>query len=163
MTVDREIPRTSATCALREPAEISKLHDPALLRIDGHELLERPIERQHVAVARRHRANAIVQRHAHRAAEALAAALSLRVIDQDAAHHLRRHAEEVRAVLPDDALLADEPQVGLVNERRRLQRVLDPFAAEVGRGPPPELVVDHLHQVVARFQVTSDPRPAADR
>ena len=33
-----------------------------------------------------------------------------RVIDQDPAHHLRRNAVEMRATLPDDSLLPDEPQ-----------------------------------------------------
>ena len=38
-----------------------------------------------------------------------------RVVDQNAAHHLRRDSEEVRSILPDDALLPDEPQIGFMD------------------------------------------------
>ena len=55
-----------------------------------------------------------------------------RVIDQDAPHHLRRHAEEVRAILPVDAILAGESDVRLVDQGGGLQRVVWPFAAQIG-------------------------------
>ena len=75
------------------------------------------------------RADAIVQWHSHRATKTFPAALAFRVIDEDAAHHLRRDSEKVRAILPDDALLPDEPQICLVDKRGWLKRVVFPFAA----------------------------------
>jgi hypothetical protein len=43
------------------------------------------------------------------------------VIDQDPSHHLRRHAEEMRAILPPHALLPYKAKVRLVHERGRLE------------------------------------------
>ena len=57
-----------------------------------------------------------------------------RVVDQDAPHHLRGDAEEVRATLPGDAILAGEPEVRLVDQGGGLQRVVRPFAAKIRRG-----------------------------
>jgi hypothetical protein len=45
------------------------------------------------------------------------------VIDEDPAHDIRRDAEEVRAALARQVPLIDQPQVCLVDKRRRLQRV----------------------------------------
>ena len=45
-------------------------------------------------------------------------------------HHLRRDAEEVRADLSRHAPLADQAQVGPVDERRRLQGMAGPLATE---------------------------------
>ena len=91
--------------------------------------------------------------------------MSSRVIDQDPAHHLRRNAVEVRAILPDDALLPDQSQIRLVDECRRLKGVVRPFAAEIGSRAPPELLVDQGHQFLACLEVAFAPRPqqAADR
>ena len=57
------------------------------------------------------------------------------MIDEDAAHRPGRDREEVRPVLPADVPLVDEPHIGLVNERRRLQRVVRTFTAEVAARP----------------------------
>jgi hypothetical protein len=61
------------------------------------------------------------------------------VVDEDATHHLGRDAQEMGAVLPDDALLIDEAQVGLVNERGGLERVPRLLPAQEGGGLLPEV------------------------
>jgi hypothetical protein len=63
------------------------------------------------------------------------------MVDEDAPHHLRRDPEELCAILPGGALI-DESQIGLIDQRRRLQCVIPPFASQVGGGPPVEFVVD---------------------
>ena len=83
------------------------------------------------------------------------------VIDEDAAHHLRRHREEVRAILPGDAVLPHEPHERLVNQRRGLQRVVGPFAAQIRAGPSLQFAVDDRHQVVARLQIAAAPCSSA--
>ena len=50
-------------------------------------------------------ADVIVQRDSHASAGALRGAMLPRMIDEDASHHLRRNAEEMRAVLPGDCSL----------------------------------------------------------
>ena len=78
----------------------------------------------------------------------LAAASRLRErVDEDAAHHLRGHAEEVRAVLPAHLRLVDEPEVRLVDEGRGLEGVADALAPQVAGGEPPQLRVDERQQV----------------
>ena len=64
------------------------------------------------------------------------------VIDQDAPHDLRRHAKEVRPVLPIGLSLIDEPQVDLVHERRRLECVVGPLHPELPVGHATELRID---------------------
>ena len=53
--------------------------------------------------------------------------------------------------------LIDEPQVGLVHERGRLQRVCLPLAAQARRGAPAQLVVNDGHQPLARIEIAFTP------
>ena len=82
-----------------------------------------------------------------------------RVVHQDAPHHLRGDAEELRATLPGDAILACQPEVRLVHQCGGLQRVVWPFAAKVRRGSPPQFTVDEWEQAVARLEISAAPRP----
>jgi hypothetical protein len=67
------------------------------------------------------------------------------------------YAEELRPVLPRRPLLIDQSQVGLVDEGRRLQRVIAPFTAEVGRGALVEILVKQRHELVSRASVSCAP------
>jgi len=82
-----------------------------------------------------------------------------RVVDQDAPHHLRGDAEELRAALPGDAILPDQPEVRFVDQCGGLQRVVRPLAAEVRHGAPSQFPVDEREQIVARLKVSVTPRP----
>jgi hypothetical protein len=57
-----------------------------------------------------------------------------RVIHQDTAHHLRRQAEEVSAVLPRHGILTNQPQIRFVHEGRRLQRMVPTLLSQVFGG-----------------------------
>jgi hypothetical protein len=81
-----------------------------------------------------------------------------RVIDQNPPHELCGHAEKMSAILPRDAVLADQTHVRLMNKRRRLKRVVDAFMAKVNRCPPAEFSIHKRHQIVARAEVTVAPR-----
>ena len=50
------------------------------------------------------------------------------VVHEDPAHDLRRDTEEVRAILPIDLALVNEPHVRLMDQGRRLQRVVRALA-----------------------------------
>ena len=78
------------------------------------------------------------------------------VLDQHAAHHPRRHAEQVGTVLPVD-LLAGETQQRLVDQRGRLQGVIGALAAQLDPGQPPQLVVDGREQLVERLLPSAAP------
>ena len=50
-----------------------------------------------------------------------------------------------------------QADVGLVHERRRLQRVIAALAPQIGGGPLAKLLVDERHQILARLQIASPP------
>ena len=77
------------------------------------------------------------------------------MIDEYASHQLRGDAEEVRAILPLHVSLVHQPNVSLVNQRRRLQRVTRLFASQVARSLSTEFVVDDRHQLVERLFVAA--------
>jgi hypothetical protein len=79
------------------------------------------------------------------------------VIDQDAAHHLRGDAKEVRPILPVDLALIDHPQVNLVNERRRLQCVGGAFASELAAGHATQLRIDQREQLIQSTAIAAAP------
>jgi hypothetical protein len=84
------------------------------------------------------------------------------VIDEDATHHLRRHAEEVGAILPDHALLSNQAQIRLMNQGRRLQRVARMLLTQVPGGAPSQFLLDQRQEIVTRLDVPSSPRPEED-
>jgi hypothetical protein len=51
----------------------------------------------------------------------------------------------------------DEPQVGLVDERRRLQRVIVAFVAHVPPRNAAELVLDEHDQLIERSRLAASP------
>jgi hypothetical protein len=83
------------------------------------------------------------------------------VIDQDPSHDLRRDTIEMRSIVPIDLALADEPHVHLMNQCRRLQRVVGPLVPELPRRHAPELGVDHGQQFGERGPAT--PTPLAEQ
>ena len=62
--------------------------------------------------------------------------------DQDATHHHRCQPDDVRAIPPVDAVLLNEPEIGLVHERGRLQRVIAALTPHVRGRDPMQLIVD---------------------
>ena len=60
----------------------------------------------------------------------------------------RKVDEEVRAVLPVDAGAFDQAQVGLVDERGRLEAVPRSLSRHVSAGDPMQLLVDDRDQPV---------------
>jgi hypothetical protein len=64
----------------------------------------------------------------------------------------------VHAVLPPDAIEIDEPQVGLVDERGRLERVAIPLAAHTPMRHPVQLRLDERHQACKRRLIARRPR-----
>ena len=73
------------------------------------------------------------------------------------AHLPRRHRQEVLAVLPLHVPRADQAQIGLVDERRRLQIVSSALSRHAAPRDPVELGVDGYHQLFERGVITVAP------
>jgi hypothetical protein len=78
------------------------------------------VKREHLTRNRFHPANLIVEGNAERVGGTLHGVSAPRMVHEDSAHHFGGDSQEVRAVLPVDAILVDQPQVGFMNERGRL-------------------------------------------
>jgi hypothetical protein len=68
----------------------------------GRQFVQDSIQHQQLAVRWLGYAHPLVQDHFETRSGAFRRVMGARVIDQDPSHHLRRHAEEVRPILPRD-------------------------------------------------------------
>src|SRR4030095_16739634 len=81
-----------------------------------------------------------------------------RVVDEDAAHGLRRCRHEMRPVLPLHAFVVDQPHVGFIDQRRRLQAVAGLLTLHEVVRQTVELVVHDRGQPGERALVAVGPR-----
>ena len=79
------------------------------------------------------------------------------VIHEDAAHQLSGQSKEVRPILPGHSLLIDQPQVDLVDEGRRNERVIRAFPPQLAARNPPQLSVDLRQQLLERGGISLGP------
>ena len=98
-----------------------------------------------------------------RTARALEVPAGARVIDEDAPHQPRGHREELRAISPPHAAHAREPQKRFVDERRRLQRMVAPFATHLPPRHAAQVAVHDRHERVERERVAVPPRAQQGR
>ncbi len=75
-----------------------------------------------------------------RSPAALVGALCARVLDENAAHEPCGDGEEVRAILPHHPVDIDQPQIGLVDQGRRLENVPGPLAGHLAAREAEELL-----------------------
>ena len=156
-TVASEIPRASPVSSSDRPP---KNRSSAIWLFRGSNAAscgQRGIEIQDVDICRRRHDSERVQRDARPLPGSFGPPPRAGAIDEDAAHHLRGDAEELRPVVPGGALI-DQPQVGLVDEGGRLQGVALALAPQMGRGPAAKLLVDQRHEPIARARVAVAPR-----
>jgi hypothetical protein len=133
-----------------EPAEIPQLHDLRLARAERGQRIEGRVERiPPVGMRRVDDCHRLVEGDA---ALILAAAFfappAARVFHQDLPHQMGGDADKPGPVVPGGRLLREQPKIGLVDERGRLQRMPWPFAAQAGVRQPPQLVVDRGNERV---------------
>ena len=165
MTVARETDNVSATsCSDKPPKYRSSTICPwrASIADSSVRASSRTTRSRPPGVGRRY---LVIEVGAHQGIRALGGAPRARVVHQDPPHHLRGDAVEVAAVLPGDAVLAGQAHERLVDQRRRLQRVIHALVPQVAGGAVPQLVVDQRHQLVAGAHVTAGPglQQLADR
>ena len=70
------------------------------------------------------------------------------MLDENAAHRLGRGDVEMGRVVEGGVARADEPEVGLVHQGGRLQRVLGALPGHLALGRPAQLVVDERQQLL---------------
>ena len=96
-----------------------------LARIELRQFGKRLIEEQDFAVHRLRRdALGVVEAHPQCGSGATYGPMRSGVINQNSSHHVRRHTEKVCAILPRHTPLADQSDVGLMDQCRWLQRVI---------------------------------------
>ena len=93
---------------------------------------ERLVEGQNGSVRRARQESCFIEVHFESAAAALVYAACARGVHQDAPHQLRRHREKVRAIVPVGRGAARHPEIRLVYERGRVERMIRPLGAQPG-------------------------------
>ena len=141
-----------------QSAEESQLDDAALPRVQCLQGLQRVIQCHEIDAPVAADVRRLRQRDVKLAAAAFRAVSRPRHVDQDTAHDLRGHGKEVGAVLPAYVLPIDQPQVGLVDERRRLEDVSRALARHVSRREAMQLLVNQRRQRLERGLVAAAPR-----
>ena len=140
-----------------ESAEEAHLDDLRFARIELRQRVHRVIERDQVRGPVAPHQGGLVQRDMRHATSAFEI-VAPRVLHQNAPHHLRRHREEMGAILPLHALIAHEAHVRLIHQRRRLQAMAGTLAPHVAARQPVELVIHDRGQPFERTRVSVAPR-----
>jgi hypothetical protein len=86
-----------------------------------------------------------------------------RGIHQNAAHHPRRHRDEMHAILPLDLGDLNQPEIRLVDQGGCLQRMVATFVTHVPARDAVQLLVDERQQAVECVLFTSTPRQQQGR
>ena len=79
------------------------------------------------------------------------------MVHQDAAHELSRNGKEVRSILPLNLPDIDQPEICLLDQDSRLQRMTRSFAPHPGSGEAMKFVVNDRNQVIQGFAVAAPP------
>ena len=112
----------------RESAKRAKLDDPRQLSVDLGQAIERMVQREDGYLVWRGDVLGCIHGHTAHTLAPFVRAMTTSVVDEDAAHDLCRDTEEVRAILPIDLALVNEPHVRLMDQGRRLQGVVRALA-----------------------------------
>src|SRR5690606_24847888 len=132
----------------REPGEVAALDDADPAGALLGEAFERVVYREELLQGYVGLGGVAGEGEADVLAAALVGALLPGVVHQHAAHGRGGGAEEVGAALPADVLVADEAEVGLVDEPRRVEGVAGALVAQPGARHLAELLVDRREEPV---------------
>ena len=139
---------------LSQPAEEFQFHDAAFSWIELLQSYQRFVDRQEVTGSLLSVNARFVQRRLKGAASSLGPALRACSIDQNFAHQLRRHAEEVRSVLPPDIVPTDQSNVRFMDQRRCLQRMVRAFAGHIESRQPVKFLLNLRNKLFERLLVS---------
>ena len=139
-----------------ETAKESQLDDIALAFIDGFEMFQRIIERNHVPRLLLRQCPEVIKRTCTIVPPRFAK-LRLRASSTRICRIKRGDPEEMRAVLPGGRCLIDQAQISLINQRRSLEDVTGAFAPHVLVRQSVQLVINQKRQVLQRALVPFTP------
>lgn len=144
-----ETPSTSATSDTSESQQEAHLDHlrPARLRL--RQAVQGLIQRDGIDHIGLPAFDHVMQRHLDPAI-ALDRVTRARVVHEDPAHGERGRAQEVCAVLEAERFGAQQAQGDLIDQRRRLERVVRTFVSHMAAGDRLELGVDGPEEAVAR-------------
>ena len=157
LTVEGDTSRTCAASSIVSPPNARSSTILARAASTSSRRSERLIQREDGDAVWRGGVFGFVDGHTAYAVATLDRVVTASVVNQDPAHDLCRDAEEVRSILPVDMALVDEPEVDLVNERRRLQGVVRPLASKLPRGRAPKLCIHERQQLIERSPIAATP------
>ena len=140
-----------------QPAKEPEFDDAALALVELRECLQRVIERDKVLTGLVGHDKCLVESHARGAAAAFVRAPRAGVVDEDAPHDPRRHGQEMRAVVPLDRFSVNQADIGLVDERGRLETVTHALSGHAAARDLVELLVDERDQSLAGVVVSLPP------
>ena len=119
----RRMVRTWGLCS----ADVEDVTQEVLIALDARRTTFQPPE------------NVEIERKAFALAAAFDGLPGARAIDENPAHGFRRRREEVAAVF--ELLVADEPQVRFMHQRRGAERLFGSFVRHLGAGELSQFVV----------------------
>jgi len=140
-----------------QPHEEAHLHDVALFGIEPLQSIECLIDLEDVDVGLHRYSKGLVQTKRVGALVALERPVLAGVIHQYLAHHTRANREEMRPVLVLLGMHCDQPEIGLVRQRCRLQSMARPFTPEVKLGQPAQFGIDQRDERLESLRLPSTP------
>ena len=117
------------------------------------EFLQRLVDREHIVRGRLQDGARLVQLLALPAAALLRPGLAARLFDQDVAHGPRGGEEEVLPAFPGHVAIAGDPQVDLVDQRRRLQGLAGRLPCQSRPRELVQLGIDQRQEIRRRLPV----------
>ena len=141
----------------RQPSERTQLHDLRKLAIELFQPTERIVHRENGNLTHGLDLPRLVDLHMLDAVATFVRMTPPGVVDEDPADDLRRNAEEVRPVPPIDLPLIYQPQVGLMNQRRGLERVSGAFMTQLPSSDATQLRIDQWQQPVEGLSIAPTP------
>src|SRR6266496_2972510 len=141
-----------------EPAEVSQLNNLALVRKNFSQIMQRFIQGDYFRGAFLRHYCGFVESYFARVAAALGIVFTSRMIDQNLAHRLRGHGEEVGAVSPvRRMILAHQLEVGFIDQRGGLQCMFRTLALHVAVRAPAQILINKRRQLVERSLIPLTP------
>ena len=140
-----------------QASEEPQLNDVTFPRFEPRQRLERVVESHQIMAPFRDQ-ELIRQRHAYRPTASFLPGAGSGQLHQNAAHQPRAHRQKVGPILPIDPLHPDQPEVGLVYQRGRLNAMAGPLAAHAPARNPLQLLMHEGGESGERPFVTLPPR-----
>lgn len=132
-----------------ESTKKPQFNHPALARVDFSKCTERIIELQKIARLLRSIHECLIERCFGRTSATFRTLVNSGHVDENSPHQLRGDREEMSSILPINIRPANQPDVCLINQCCRLQRMIRPLAGQV---PPREPLKLSLHARHESFQ-----------